>query len=126
MMETTDFRKRDDFADRMDRARIRRVFLQGQMKTGFVVVTEISNHISEVSGTYFPKPLMTKSVASRVSEYLPNERRSVNGGFLRFQRGGFCGKNSLKTVHFFPYSMTKYLILLWSGRRVSNPRPTAS
>jgi len=41
MMETTDFRKRDDFADRMDRARIRRVFLQGQMKTGFVVVTEI-------------------------------------------------------------------------------------
>src|SRR5881396_67630 len=70
MMETTDFRKRDDFADRMDRARIRRVFLQGQMKTGFVVVTEISNHISEVSGTYFPKPLMTKSVASRVSEYL--------------------------------------------------------
>ena len=41
MMETTDFRKRDDFADRMDRARIRRVFLQGQMKTVFVVVTEI-------------------------------------------------------------------------------------
>ncbi len=38
----------------------------------FVEQLIISSHISEVSGTYFPKPLMPKSVASRVSEYLPN------------------------------------------------------
>src|SRR5262249_2616411 len=41
VMQTTDFRNRNNLADGLHRTRIRRIFIQGQMKTAFVVVADI-------------------------------------------------------------------------------------
>ena len=41
VMQTTDFGNRNNLADRLYRTRIRRIFIQGEMKAASVVVTDI-------------------------------------------------------------------------------------
>jgi len=48
MMQTTDFGNCNNLADRLHRPRIRRIFIQGQMKTASVIVADVrSQHAAQ-------------------------------------------------------------------------------